>query len=234
MCVALIKNKNVDLPNEDILKICFKNNPDGAGFAYCRNGNIIIRKGFFTFDGFYKALMNENIKKEESALIHFRVATHGKINIENCHPFPITDKFSKMTNPFSENNTSVMVHNGKLNINITSSIYSDSMHFAKTLFEFDRQNNKSFIDYIIRPTSKNKRGNRIGILNIDGTTEKYGVGWIEDNGIFYSNDSYKENSTYKGVKKTTKKTKTTACKTFTENNPFGQMHLVNGVLMFDD
>lgn len=231
MCVALVKNKDIDLPSKDVLKVCFKNNPDGAGFAYCRDGNIVINKGFFTFEGFYKALESANIKKHESALIHFRVATHGKINIENCHPFPIVDKFVKMTNPIIKSNDSVMVHNGKLTIPITSSIYSDSMHFAKTLFGFDRKNNKDFIDYIIRPTEKNKRGNRIGILNTDGSTEIYGVGWIEEDGIMYSNDSYKENSTYKSAKK--KKSKK-YYRTTIQQNPFGQIGLQNGKLFLDN
>ena len=42
MCVALVKNKDIDLPSKDVLKVCFKNNPDGAGFAYCRNGRNYI------------------------------------------------------------------------------------------------------------------------------------------------------------------------------------------------
>ena len=233
MCIAIVKNKNVDLPNKDILEICFKNNPDGAGFAYCRNNNIYIKKGFFTFNGFYNALKSVNIQKDESVLIHFRVATHGKINIENCHPFPIIDKFSKMINPSLITNGSVMVHNGKLSIPITSSIYSDSMHFARALFEFDRNNNKDFINYIIRSTENNKRGNRIGILNVDGTTEIYGDNWIEKDGIFYSNDSYKENSTYKQTIKKKKKVKYIKVAS-TKNNPFGQIDVKDGKLYLGD
>ena len=204
MCIAIIKPKNVDLPSEYILRICFNNNPDGAGFAFNRNGKNYIHKGFFTFDGFIKALKRCDIKKEESALIHFRVATHGKINIDNCHPFPLTDKFYKMTNPYIVTSNDVMIHNGKLNIKITSSMYSDSMHIAKSLYELDRNTYKEFINFIIRPTEKNKRGNRIGILTNVGVTEQYGEGWIKEHGIWYSNDSYKINSTYKTVKKVKK------------------------------
>ena len=203
MCIAIIKNKNVKMPDKDILKICFDNNSDGAGFAFYRNGLIHIKKGFFTFNGFMEAIDKANIKSEEPMLIHFRVATHGKINIDNCHPFPVTNKFSKMIFPNIITNDDVMVHNGKLDIGITSSMYSDSMHMAKALYQLDRTYYKDLIDYLIKPTEKNKRGNRIAILTHNGEIEKYGIGWIKDKNIWYSNDSYKINSTYKS-KKTTK------------------------------
>ena len=207
MCIAIIKNKNIELPSEDILRICFNNNPDGAGFVLNRNGVNYIYKGYFTFDGFLKALKLVSPLKEESLMIHFRVATHGKINIENCHPFPIDGYFKNMLKPIYATNSDVMIHNGKLLIDITNPIYSDSMHFAKSLYQFDRKNNSEFLEYIIQPTDKNKRGNRIGILTSNGETEHYGVGWIEQNGILYSNDSFKTNGTYKSSFK--KKIKTT-------------------------
>jgi len=216
MCVALIKKSGIDLPSENILKICFKNNPHGAGFALFRNNQIYIHKGFFTFEGFLKELKNVEPTKEEPMLIHFRVATHGKINIENCHPFPIVDKFYKMVHPIKVfSDTDVMVHNGKLNIAITSSKFSDSMHFAKEIVGLDRKRFASIINMAIAPTSTNSRGSRVAILTKDGELEKYGEGWIEDDGIIYSNDSYKEFSTYKGHHK--KATTTTSYKTVVVN-----------------
>lgn len=207
MCVALIKKPGVDLPSEQILSICFKNNPDGAGFALFRNQQIYLYKGFFTFKGFWKAIKNINPTKEEAMLIHFRVATHGKINIENCHPFPIVDKFSSMVKPVNIlTDTDVLVHNGKLDITCSNNQYSDSMHFAKEIVGLDRKRFSDIIEMAIAPTSTNKRGNRVAILTKDGYIEKYGVGWIEDGGIWYSNDSYKEFSLYKGHDKTKKNT----------------------------
>lgn len=209
MCVAIIKKSGVDLPSEEILKICFKNNPHGAGFALFRNNLIYIHKGFFTFDGFMKEIKNVSPTKEETMLIHFRVATHGKINIENCHPFPIVNRFFEMANPIKVfSDTDVMVHNGKLSIEITSGSYSDSMHFARALFGLDRTKFSDIINMAIHPTELNPKGNRIAVLTRDGNIEQYGVGWLEDGGIVYSNDSYKEVSTYKGHKPTTT-TKTT-------------------------
>lgn len=217
MCVALIKKSGIKLPDENILKICFKNNPHGAGFAIFRNNQIYIHKGFFTFNGFMKEINNVSPTLEEPMLIHFRVATHGKINIENCHPFPIVDKFYKMVAPIKVfNDTDVMVHNGKLNIAITSPKFSDSMHFAKSIVGLDRKKFSGIINMAIAPTETNLRGNRIAVLTKNGEIEKYGIGWIEDDGIFYSNDSYKEFSEYKGHKKvvaTVYKTVTSGSKT---------------------
>ena len=98
MCVAIVKPSGVPIPERNVLKICFKNNPDGAGFAYCRNGKNYICKGFFTFSHFWNALMSANIKKNEAALIHFRVATHGNIDKFTCHPFLITDNYDSLLN----------------------------------------------------------------------------------------------------------------------------------------
>lgn len=229
MCVALIKKSGVDLPSEDILRICFKNNPHGVGFALFRNNQIYLYKGFFTFAGFMKELKNIEPTKEEPMLIHFRVATHGKINIENCHPFPIVDKFYKMLNPIKVfTNTDVLVHNGKLNINITSNKFSDSMHFAKEIVGLDRKRFAGIINMAIAPTTSNTRGSRIAILTKDGEIEKYGEGWIEDDGIIYSNDSYKEFSIYKGHHKKTNTTTTTTYKTVIVNGKTTTVKTVSG------
>ena len=203
MCIAIIKNKNVQLPSDTILQMCFKNNHDGAGFVVNRNGYNYIQKGFFTFKGFYSAFKEMHIKKEESALIHFRVATHGKVNIQNCHPFPIEKDFKNMVMPQLKTKSSVLVHNGKLDIDIEREHYSDSMHLAKNICQFNFTDNKfrCFLEYIIKPTQINIRGNRLAIIDCNGNIEKYGVGWIEDNDLWYSNDSYKQNGTYKQKKK---------------------------------
>jgi hypothetical protein len=41
-----------------------------------------------------------------------------------------------MTKPFLKTISDVMVHNGKLDININNKIYSDSMHFALAINNF--------------------------------------------------------------------------------------------------
>ena len=45
MCIAIYSLKGTDIPSEDILKTCFLNNPDGAGFAFNKGGKVHIVKG---------------------------------------------------------------------------------------------------------------------------------------------------------------------------------------------
>lgn len=68
------------MPPKAILKRCAMLNPHGFGFA-------TTDRLFKTLDAeeFFKEL--KTISKEETAILHFRYATHGSIKLENCHPF---------------------------------------------------------------------------------------------------------------------------------------------------
>ena len=47
MCIAIASPKNNPIPTYDILKTCFRNNDDGAGFAFNTDDNQVkIVKGF--------------------------------------------------------------------------------------------------------------------------------------------------------------------------------------------
>lgn len=68
------------MPPLSTLKRCATLNPDGFGFATKdKVYKTLSRKEFF------KEL--ETIGKDETAILHFRYATHGSIKLENCHPF---------------------------------------------------------------------------------------------------------------------------------------------------
>lgn len=99
MCVAIYKPKNVILVKR-VLKNCFENNPDGAGFAYPdeKGKQIVIERGFFGFRKFWRRYRTV---QDRAMLIHFRIATSGKINAENCHPWELDKKHA-------------FVHNGKI------------------------------------------------------------------------------------------------------------------------
>ena len=194
MCIAIVKSKGINLPEKDMLKICFKNNPDGAGFAYWRDNKIYIHKGFFTFDGFYHSLIKANIKKEESALIHFRVATHGGISKHTCHPFLITNKYEDMkkTHIYTTNGD-VLIHNGMLNFDLDEENISDSMYLTKLILNYDlsKEENRYMLNLALLNNNKSKM-NRVAILRNNNTTEIYGFKepWDIINGCYFSNKSY--------------------------------------------
>ena len=76
MCIAIAKPIGVDIPNDDILTNCFHNNPDGAGFAFNHNNEVIIRKGYMTLKDFLDAFHKYNEKfdfKNRGVLIHTRI-----------------------------------------------------------------------------------------------------------------------------------------------------------------
>ena len=52
MCIAIAKPIGVEIPNDDILTNCFNNNPDGAGFAFNHNNEVVIRKGYMKLKDF--------------------------------------------------------------------------------------------------------------------------------------------------------------------------------------
>src|SRR3990170_9056739 len=113
MCIMIAKNKDLIL-KEKILKNCFNNNPDGAGFCVeNEDKSFTIEKGFFSFESFYSAFQPHETKK---ALLHFRIRTHGDTDIENCHPFEVSD-------------TIVFAHNGIISNVPTNKNKSDTRVF---------------------------------------------------------------------------------------------------------
>jgi len=120
MCILLFKPSSINL-TKSTLKECFKNNPHGAGFAIpnTKQESVEIEKGFFSFRSFWLRF------KEVQALnlpmiIHFRVATSGVIDRNNCHPWRITKKYA-------------MAHNGVIQgkLGITSEKTSDTGLYVK-------------------------------------------------------------------------------------------------------
>ena len=80
MCIICVKPAGVQMPPMAILTRCAALNPHGFGFA-------TKDRVFKTLDPkeFFSEL--KTIKKNETAILHFRYATHGSIKLENCHPF---------------------------------------------------------------------------------------------------------------------------------------------------
>src|SRR6266576_668577 len=114
MCLAIFKPKGVSLPKR-YLKNAFHNNDDGAGFAVANGKQVEIYKGYFSFGEFYKAFKAHTNK---TAIIHFRLNTHGLTNVSNCHPFGLcSERFA-------------LIHNGILDIECSDKTRSDTAHFA--------------------------------------------------------------------------------------------------------
>ena len=81
MCIIIHKPAGVDVSSS--FKKFDTLNPDGAGVAWIEKNTVKMQKGFFN----YKKIPH---LVDFEAVFHFRLATSGLINRENCHPFFIS------------------------------------------------------------------------------------------------------------------------------------------------
>lgn len=194
MCIIAIKESGIDFPSIDTMRACFTNNPDGAGFMYPRNHKVIIDKGYMTWDKFEKRY-NELLKtfsKKTPFVFHFRIGTHGEKNAGMTHPFPLGQEKPDYTKTKNEADCA-FVHNGIFSFLPTHKKYSDTVIYGKKILEplyTDHPN--TFIDNSAEAIILATIGySKLAFMRTDGGIEYFGQ-WITENGIHYSNDTYKE------------------------------------------
>lgn len=207
MCIIVAKEKGKDLPFKKTLKRCFENNSDGCGLMYVRDGKVVIDKGYMSFGDFYKRLKElkrefGNELKDKAVVMHFRIGTAGRNSAENTHPYPITNNTDLMKELDLECELGI-AHNGII------SEYNPTKQADK---DADLNDTKIFIrDYISRFLELNgefykhsfarnlileeSKHNKFAILDTDENI--YTIGdFVEDNGIKYSNSTYKSYAYY--------------------------------------
>lgn len=181
MCiiVAVPKGKEVE---DEILAQCFSRNNDSAGYMHVVNDKLRIRK-FLEFDPFLQSFRDSVNTKESSAVLHFRIATHGAVDLENAHPLPIDDDWA-------------LCHNGTLYTRNLAGIkgngLSDTRVFVDTVlrhFVVDDLYNPGFASLLEEICSP---GSKLAFLDIyDNITiinESRGT-W--EKGVWYSNHSFR-------------------------------------------
>jgi predicted glutamine amidotransferase len=179
MCLAIYKPAATK-PDEEAYRNGFNSNEHGAGFAAVANGCLVVSKGFFKFDEFWEAFQPY---ADADALIHFRYATHGKRDADNCHPFLVADNLA-------------MIHNGILPIcTKDNEDKSDTWHFVEKVLkplygldtEFYRHDAISYLGSLAID------GSKFAFLRSDGDFAIWNdnAGVWEDDGHWYSNSAYK-------------------------------------------
>lgn len=192
MCIIAAKPVGVDMPSDEIIENMWYGNSDGAGFMWAENGGVHIRKGFMKFADFDKALsewLATHDPLKTALVMHFRITTHGGTKPENCHPFPVSDSIGMLTKSESKCRVGV-AHNGIIPITPRKGI-SDTMEYIITqLAPLARAVPDFYKSKDLCKMISNATGSRLAFLN--GRGEIYTIGdFIDDNGIKYSNTSYK-------------------------------------------
>ena len=214
MCIVVYKPKNIEMPNEETLKECFRCNRDGAGYMFPEDGKVQIKKGFMSFDALNTSLQADyqRLGSATPFVLHFRIGTHGGNNQANTHPFPLSKRMSDLKQLSCSVNCGV-AHNGIISLTSTRTTeyvqeydpelkcmvnryvpadYSDTMKFITDYLAliihnknwYTNEDNINLIEKLIGTS------NKLAIMNADGHTTLIG-NFIEDGGVFYSNSTYK-------------------------------------------
>lgn len=196
MCIAICKPIGAKCPTMETLKTCYTNNDDGAGYAYALDGRVYIKKGFMTWQAFADAFSADKKRynfDKLGVLIHFRISTSNTITPQNTHPFPISNDTAMLQKPESVSDYAV-IHNGIISLTSSTATAekttSDTLVFVRDYIWNIAQNRgwfrrESNIDLIYRLA-----GSKVAILNRFGEII-HTPGFTEDNGVWYSNDTYK-------------------------------------------
>lgn len=193
MCIAIVKPSGAKVPSYDRIKNSWEANQDGGGYAIKKEGASTIKyaKGYFDMDKYYDDLV-QNIKPEDTALIHMRITTHGGTSKECCHPFPISHSIEQMHKTHGRCKK-IMMHNGVLGGEFAkgaSDGVSDTMKLVQYLAKANLRNYGDGFKRLMEPVLGS--GNKVAVLTEKGYTLA-GKGWIKENdGCFYSNDTYED------------------------------------------
>lgn len=190
MCIAILlpPYKTID---KKALQNCNESNPDGFGYAFFNNGlymrKYVDEKKMDEYIDKFLSLREKHLDKP--FLVHFRIATHGKISTRCTHPFKISKNM-------------VFCHNGILRQDFgvdRNSLDSDTMMFNKNILQrIDKEclnnairgNNQVLIDLLEGYIGS---GNKMIFLNDEGNYKilNEGLG-VWDKGCWFSNSSYRD------------------------------------------
>ena len=193
MCIICVKKSGVEFPSIESMKTCFENNPDGAGMMYSAKGKVKILKGIMTWKKYAEIYDKiSRLDKKIQFIFHFRIGTHGKKNHPSyTHPFPLSTKNDDLLSTKITAKIGI-THNGIIdNINFGSGL-SDTMEFIGNILTPLLSENTSINSPVTHSIISNilGAGNKLAILQGNGKIETYGD-FIDDNGLLYSNSSYK-------------------------------------------
>lgn len=169
MCVIIVKPAGVRVPPMAIINRCAALNPHGFGFA---TRNRIYKT--LSFEDFKREL--RTIGKNETAILHFRYATHGSIKASNCHPF--RDDVSGVS----------FAHNGVLSITPRNDMTDSETAFKTRIIPVIRKYGFDSDEFILA-NHEIIGGSRFAYIDERGEYRLYGA-FSNYRGCWYSNRNF--------------------------------------------
>lgn len=191
MCQLIVKPIGAELPEDKYLKNSYEANTDGMGIGFYKQGDkgVTIFKGFKKYKTF-KKFIKKYLTKEHLILFHFRMATAGKTDGGNTHPFPISSSIKELralqgTYPYIVGHNGVFSHySGHEKLSDTQKFISNVLTSPNIYKNLDDPSIQALLNgYLL--------GSKIAVLSGEGRYWLFGQ-FIEDNGVFYSNPCYNQ------------------------------------------
>lgn len=191
MCMLCVVPPQV-LPSREKLENSALNNPDGFGFAIVvpHEERIIVERTMDADKSINDFLRLRAEYPEGYALWHARYATHGSVDVDNCHPFWV-----------GEDNKTILAHNGVLStLEKTSDKRSDTRIFAEDILANIGGAPALDNDQIWNMLEDFSSGSKLCVLTIDPRA-KYQMylmhadkGNEDESGVWWSNEGWKLSS----------------------------------------
>lgn len=188
MCIAIVKPAGAPVPSLATLQACADSNGDGAGISYpCVGNKVQIIKGMSSAEEVFDALNAQDFT-QVPVMIHFRIGTHGlRTDAKHTHPFPVgaaTEVMEKLAHQCDH----AVMHNGIMNAFGYDKAISDTMAFARDFLghvinHMDNPGVRAAVDGVLS-------WDKLAIMMANGRVYRFGK-WIESDGIFYSNESFR-------------------------------------------
>ena len=186
MCLLVVCKPNA-IPKRDDLHQGACANPHGFGFAMVVDGKIFRYRTMSARKAVNKFIHMRQQHPDGYAIWHARYATHGVRNEDNCHPFQVGDDAD-----------TVLAHNGVLDTFISKDDKrSDTRIFAEDTLPKLGGVRALEDENLYRLIEGWASGSKIAVLttNPDAQYQLYLInerlGTWDDNGVWWSNSSYK-------------------------------------------
>ncbi len=211
MCLIVVKSRKLQFPPVDTLATAWKNNPDGFGLAWSDGRRVHIRKGAMTLEQALELIATVPEPQQHDVVMHFRLATAGRIDAGNTHPFPISSSVTRLRQLNLDCNMA-LAHNGHILSAIDYNTWDyygeyESMVAVPSFKARKLTDTQEFIQtHLAGLPPKILTNEKVLALIREATYSKFALltpiktyligEFREDKGILYSNSGYKELQKY--------------------------------------